>query len=240
MFSLTYNSSLKAHSKTLESRLEAAALRLSVLESRLRSTGDRSTRLPLSSISISSSSHILSKLRTSNTGDLSAVKELISDSFHDVAMKHEAVKKFLKSSFAKLNDIIKAGDGYDQGQEKDKTLCIFWVVDGAQGVETKQLIGCVGLRIQFGGGKHDDAMTSIAEMLHLCVHKSCRRLGIANALMRHVIEFCRSKGVTTIQLSVLDDLIAARQFYASIGFANIKSANLGKQCILHNMVLNIS
>lgn len=226
---------------SLNCRLEAASLRLSVLESKFSSVSilqGRDVRKTISFNTEPTSSVNSHKIRDFEAYDLSSIKELIDACFYDVSCKHQAVRKFLKTSFTKLKGVVDSKDVNDPissandlkcGESKSK----FWVVENNDNITCKQVVGCVGLRVQQGKDENPTA-----EVNHLCVHKNFRRNGIAKALMNHIIKFCEDNSIKCIQLSVLEDLEAARQLYSSLGFVLVRRACLGQGCFLHHMVLN--
>jgi [ribosomal protein S18]-alanine N-acetyltransferase len=57
-----------------------------------------------------------------------------------------------------------------------------------------------------------------AEILNIAVDPSCRRLGIARALLAHVESDARARGATAVHLEVERDNTAARRLYESLGF----------------------
>jgi len=58
-----------------------------------------------------------------------------------------------------------------------------------------------------------------AEILNLAVDPTCRRLGIARALLDRVKSDARARGATAVHLEVERDNTAARRLYESLGFS---------------------
>lgn len=57
-----------------------------------------------------------------------------------------------------------------------------------------------------------------AEIQALAVEETCRRQGIASALLHHGLQFCREMGGSTVFLEVRESNQAAHAFYRSFGF----------------------
>ena len=55
----------------------------------------------------------------------------------------------------------------------------------------------------------------------ICVQPSCRRSGIASALLAELKAFCRQNGIGSIYLEVRESNAAARALYRAEGFAEL-------------------
>jgi ribosomal protein S18 acetylase RimI-like enzyme len=73
-----------------------------------------------------------------------------------------------------------------------------------------RVLGAVVLMVNGNG--------SVAEIQKLSVVEHCRRKGIADALLSHVIDFAMSKGITTLTLETASNLNAAKSLYRKHGF----------------------
>jgi putative acetyltransferase len=87
-------------------------------------------------------------------------------------------------------------------------LCVAWV-DG-------QAAGCVALR----------ALPSVdyanaCEMKRLFVRPAFRRIGLGRLLAVQVLNLANQAGYSSLLLDTLDDMEAAREMYASLGFEEI-------------------
>ena len=63
-----------------------------------------------------------------------------------------------------------------------------------------------------------------AEIASLAVHPDYRRLGVANALMRHTQGELRAAGVRRVELMVRTGNTAAAQLYRTLGFRRVRVA----------------
>ena len=72
--------------------------------------------------------------------------------------------------------------------------------------------GCVALR-PLGGGA--------AEVKRMFVRRESRRLGLARALMRRLLDDARGMGFTVVRLGTLEEMTAARALYVELGFTPI-------------------
>ena len=82
-------------------------------------------------------------------------------------------------------------------------------VDGA-------LAGCGALR-PFADAEDGNA----CEMKRLYVRPGFRRFGLGRALAKALLDEARQAGYSTVLLDTLDDMEAARELYASLGFVEI-------------------
>lgn len=73
------------------------------------------------------------------------------------------------------------------------------------------IVGC--LAVDGSGGN-----TGGARLRFLIVDPQCQRNGIAKALMRRAVEFCRTRGITQIAAWTTPELFEARQLYEKCGF----------------------
>jgi putative acetyltransferase len=87
-------------------------------------------------------------------------------------------------------------------------LCVAWV-DG-------HAAGCVALR-PLPGVDHANA----CEMKRLFVRPAFRRLGLGRQLAVRVLNLATQAGYSNLLLDTLDDMEAAREMYASLGFEDI-------------------
>lgn len=74
-------------------------------------------------------------------------------------------------------------------------------------------VGCVALRPM--GGR-------VAEVKRMFVDVEWRGRGVGRALMDAVIAGARSRGYATLRLGTLDDMLAARALYRSLGFTPVE------------------
>ena len=79
-----------------------------------------------------------------------------------------------------------------------------------------ELAGCGALR-RFADG--DDA--NACEMKRLYVRPAFRRFGLGRLLAQALLDEARRAGYSAILLDTLDDMEAARELYASLGFVEI-------------------
>ena len=75
-----------------------------------------------------------------------------------------------------------------------------------------RLIGMIGLR------PFDEA---ICEMKRLYVRPGFRRVGLGRTLAKALLDEARRAGYSTVLLDTLDDMEAARELYATLGFVEI-------------------
>ncbi len=87
-------------------------------------------------------------------------------------------------------------------------LCVAWV-DG-------HAAGCVALR-PLPGVDHANA----CEMKRLFVRPAFRRLGLGRQLAVRVLNLATQAGYSNLLLDTLDDMEAAREMYATLGFEEI-------------------
>lgn len=57
----------------------------------------------------------------------------------------------------------------------------------------------------------------------LAVAPDCQRPGVGEALVRHLIEHCMSRGLSYLDLSVLHDNLQAKALYAKLGFRDLQT-----------------
>lgn len=74
-------------------------------------------------------------------------------------------------------------------------------------------IGCAALR---------PVDESAAEVKRMFVDAAWRGRGVGRALLTALIDGARARGYETLRLGTLDDMMAARQLYESLGFVPIK------------------
>ena len=79
-----------------------------------------------------------------------------------------------------------------------------------------QLAGCGALR-PFADAEDGNA----CEMKRLYVRPAFRRFGLGRALAKTLLDEARRAGYSTVLLDTLDDMEAARELYASLGFVEI-------------------
>jgi putative acetyltransferase len=79
-----------------------------------------------------------------------------------------------------------------------------------------QVAGCCALR-PIDGVDYPNA----AEMKRLYVRKAFRRFGLGRQLAEAVLDAARTEGYHCVLLDTLDDMEAARQLYAELGFEEI-------------------
>ena len=73
--------------------------------------------------------------------------------------------------------------------------------------------GCVALR---------DMGSQVGEIKRMFVAAGFRGQGVGRALLVALIAGARARGYQTLRLGTLDDMLAARQLYASVGFIPIE------------------
>jgi GNAT superfamily N-acetyltransferase len=78
------------------------------------------------------------------------------------------------------------------------------------------LAGCGGLRA-LDDGEHADA----CEMKRLYVRPAFRRFGLGRLLAQVLLDEARRSGYRAMLLDTLDDMEAARELYASLGFVEV-------------------
>lgn len=83
----------------------------------------------------------------------------------------------------------------------------FWVA-----LDKDKVIGTVGL-INFGEGR--------GSLRRMYLDKMHRGTGVADKLVKTLLEFAREKGYKEIYLTTIEDLIAAQRFYERVGFQRI-------------------
>jgi putative acetyltransferase len=79
-----------------------------------------------------------------------------------------------------------------------------------------QPAGCVGLR-----PLPDVDYPNACEMKRLFVRKAFRRLGLGRQLAQRLMDLATQAGYSTLLLDTLDDMEAAREMYASLGFEEV-------------------
>jgi ribosomal protein S18 acetylase RimI-like enzyme len=79
-----------------------------------------------------------------------------------------------------------------------------------------ELAGCGALR-PFADAEDGNA----CEMKRLYVRPACRGVGLGRILAKELFDEARRVGYTTMLLDTLDDMEAARELYASLGFVEI-------------------
>lgn len=79
-----------------------------------------------------------------------------------------------------------------------------------------EVAGCVAMR-----ALHDVDYANACEMKRLYVRPNYRRLGLGRLLAQAVIDQGMRFGYSTMLLDTLDDMEAARELYASLGFEEI-------------------
>jgi ribosomal protein S18 acetylase RimI-like enzyme len=79
-----------------------------------------------------------------------------------------------------------------------------------------ELAGCGALR-PFADAEDGNA----CEMKRLYVRPAVRRVGVGRALAKALLDEARRAGYSTVLLDTLDDMEAARELYASLGFVEI-------------------
>jgi len=79
-----------------------------------------------------------------------------------------------------------------------------------------QLAGCGALR-PFADAEDGNA----CEMKRLYVRPAFRRFGLGRALAKALLDEARRAGYSTVLLDTLDDMEAARELYATLGFVEI-------------------
>jgi putative acetyltransferase len=87
-------------------------------------------------------------------------------------------------------------------------LLVAWV-DG-------QPAGCGAMRPLLGAD-----YANACEMKRLFVRPAYRRLGLGRMLAAHLLNLATQAGYSTLLLDTLDDMEAAREMYASLGFEEI-------------------
>lgn len=106
-----------------------------------------------------------------------------------------------------------------------------WAAVDASG----KVVGCVSVSAPMSSidcGENaaaGSAGEATADLQHLCVAESVRRLGVGTSLTMTVIEFARSRGFHTLRLETLGEMPAAQRLYTRLGFTKIRSRELGKQ-----------
>lgn len=81
--------------------------------------------------------------------------------------------------------------------------------------ETGKRLGYAGMRIMFPN----------AEIMNIAVVKHSRQKGAGTALMRHLIEVCKTHGVRALTLEVRKDNDEAIRFYEGFDFETITTRN---------------
>lgn len=79
-----------------------------------------------------------------------------------------------------------------------------------------QPAGCVALR-----ALPDVDYPNACEMKRLYVRRAFRRFGLGRQLAQRLMELAAQAGYSTLLLDTLDDMEAAREMYASLGFEEI-------------------
>ena len=116
------------------------------------------------------------------------------------------------------------GNGFEKGQS------CFWVaVDGTT------VVGCVAVEPpagkdpkapwiigKQGGQSDDDGGAKEAELRRMSVAPSHRGRGVAKALIRTLMAFCREKDCSRVVLSTSSNQMAAIKMYPKLGFRQVK------------------
>jgi putative acetyltransferase len=92
----------------------------------------------------------------------------------------------------------------------------FWLA-----IENDKLIGTIAL-IDIGGGQ--------AALRKMFVHTDYRgkEKAVGQSLLNYLIEWCKQKSITEIYLGTVEQLHAAKRFYAKNGFEKIEKNKLPK------------
>ncbi|MDP9050769.1 MAG: GNAT family N-acetyltransferase [Acidobacteriota bacterium] len=73
----------------------------------------------------------------------------------------------------------------------------------------------------FAVGSNQAGQTTAGELESVVVAADCRRAGIGRALCAAVLDWCRSRGATEIELEVRSASVEAMSLYSSLGFGEI-------------------
>jgi GNAT superfamily N-acetyltransferase len=131
------------------------------------------------------------------------------------ADQHEAARIILREYAASLNvDLCFQGfeaelAAFDRHYGAPEGLFLLALIDG-------EVAACGGFR------RLDDVdYANACEMKRLFVRKAFRRFGLGRVLAEALIDRAREAGYSSMLLDTLDDMEAARELYASLGFIEV-------------------
>ncbi len=91
------------------------------------------------------------------------------------------------------------------------------------------IIGGISVKV-YSKKSNTSSPTQYYELGHFCVCEDVRQKGIGKALISSLMEYCKILKISTLQLTVLDDLEAAKRVYEQNGFQRTKETALSDTC----------